>query len=70
MYAICDTLDELIPKENSYSNLITYVEDRLGHDKRYAIDASKIKSELGWIPKYSFEEGLKITISWYINKFS
>ena len=68
--AICDTLDELIPKENSYSNLITYVEDRLGHDKRYAIDASKIKSELGWIPKYSFEEGLKITISWYINKFS
>jgi len=70
VYAICDTLDELIPKENSYSNLITYVEDRLGHDKRYAIDASKIKSELGWIPKYSFEEGLKITISWYINKFS
>ena len=67
---ICEILDELIPKEYSYKSQIRYVEDRLGHDKRYAIDASKIKSELGWIPKYSFEEGLKITISWYINKFS
>ena len=67
---ICEILDELIPKENSYKNLITYVKDRLGHDKRYAIDASKIKSELNWCPKYSFKEGLKITISWYLNKFS
>lgn len=67
---ICEILDVLIPKENSYKNLITYVKDRLGHDKRYAIDASKIKSELGWTPKNSFREGLKKTVSWYIKKFT
>ena len=66
---VCEILDELIPKDTSYSNLIIYVKDRLGHDKRYAIDSSKIKSELGWEPKYSFKEGLRITIAWYINKF-
>lgn len=69
VYRICEILDKSIPKENSYKDLITFVEDRLGHDKRYAIDASKIKSELDWFPKYSFEEGLKITVNWYINKF-
>lgn len=67
---VCELLDELIPKDTSYSDLITYVKDRLGHDKRYAIDASKIKCELDWAPKYSLKEGLRITISWYINKFS
>ncbi|KMQ52007.1 dTDP-glucose 4,6-dehydratase [Chitinispirillum alkaliphilum] len=46
-------------------SLISYVEDRLGHDRRYAIDASRIKDELGWIPKISFEEGIKTTIQWY-----
>jgi len=66
---ICQILDELIPKEKSYSDLITYVEDRSGHDKRYAINASKIKSELEWLPKYSFKEGLEITISWYLRRF-
>ena len=66
---ICEILDESIPKENSYKDLITFVKDRLGHDKRYSIDASKIKSELGWLPKYSFKEGLKITVNWYLNKF-
>jgi dTDP-glucose 4,6-dehydratase len=45
--------------------MINYVEDRKGHDKRYAIDFSKIKNELGWVPEYSFEEGLKETIKWY-----
>ncbi len=66
---ICELLDELIPKEYSYKNLITYVKDRLGHDQRYAINSSKIKSELAWKPKYSFKEGLLITVSWYIKKF-
>lgn len=56
-------LDEL-KKPHS---LITYVKDRLGHDRRYAIDATKIKQELGWEPKYKFEEKLPETISWYIN---
>ena len=67
---ICEILDELIPKNTSYSELITYVKDRLGHDQRYAIDASKIKCELDWAPKYSLKEGLRITISWYVNKFT
>lgn len=66
---ICDFLDEKVPRSNSYKNLITYVQDRLGHDKRYAIDSSKIESELNWKPKYSFNEALEITISWYIKKF-
>ena len=67
---ICEILDELIPRKDSYKNLINFVVDRLGHDKRYAIDASKISNELGWEPEYSFRDGLKITISWYINKFN
>ena len=66
---ICDFLDEKVPRSNSYKNLIIYVQDRLGHDKRYAIDSSKIESELNWKPKYSFNEALEITISWYIKKF-
>ena len=45
---------------------IKYVEDRLGHDKRYAIDSSKMKNELGWEPKVNFEDGIKITIDWYL----
>jgi len=46
--------------------LITYVKDRLGHDLRYAIDASKINKELGWKPTVTFEEGLSVTIDWYL----
>ena len=66
---ICDFLDEKVPRSKSYKNLITYVQDRIGHDKRYAIDSSKIESELKWKPKYSFNEALEITISWYIKNF-
>jgi dTDP-glucose 4,6-dehydratase len=54
------------PKKSS-EELITYVKDRPGHDLRYAIDASKIKNELGWEPSVTFEEGLKKTIDWYLN---
>ncbi len=50
-------------------SLITFVNDRLGHDKRYAIDSSKIQKKLGWKPKYSFETGIKETIDWYLNKW-
>ena len=64
---ICFILEKKLSKKNRYySNLITHVNDRPGHDKRYAIDSSKIKSELGWTPKYSFAEGLEITVEWYI----
>ena len=64
---ICRLLDELVPKPNvQYASLITFVTDRLGHDRRYAIDSSKIKRELGWQPKESFESGLLKTIQWYL----
>ena len=65
---ICGILDELLPKTNkSYSELITFVKDRPGHDFRYAIDSNKIKNELGWLPKESFESGMRKTIEWYLN---
>lgn len=51
-------------------NLITYVKDRLGHDRRYAIDSSKIKKELGWKPAYTFEDGMKETIEWYLGNIA
>ena len=66
---ICEILDNLKPsqKYDTHKELITYVEDRPGHDFRYAIDASKIKNDLGWKPKYTFNNGIKDTITWYIN---
>ena len=53
--------------EGTSENLITYVKDRPGHDKRYAIDASKINKELGWKPSLQFQEGLGLTIDWYMS---
>lgn len=66
---ICDLLDMMIPLKTqaSYSEQITFVEDRPGHDRRYAINTSKAHQELGWQPKEIFEIGLKQTISWYLN---
>lgn len=64
---ICDLLDELVPKSISYREQITYVTDRPGHDRRYAIDASKITTELGWKPRESFESGMRKTVEWYLN---
>ena len=65
---ICKILDEKIPsnKIDSYKELITFVKDRPGHDFRYAIDSSKIKKHLNWSPRYTFEDGIKKTIDWYI----
>ena len=65
---ICKVLDDIKPSRNgkSYSELITFVKDRPGHDFRYAIDAKKIQSELGWFPNESFETGIERTINWYI----
>lgn len=64
---ICDILDRKRPRSKGrYRDLITYVTDRPGHDRRYAIDASKIKRELGWTPQESFESGLTRTIDWYL----
>jgi dTDP-glucose 4,6-dehydratase len=66
---ICATLDQLRPLPNgkSYRDQITFVKDRPGHDRRYAIDASKIKSDLGWVPQESFESGILKTITWYLD---
>jgi dTDP-glucose 4,6-dehydratase len=61
-------LDEKLKRTKGESlNLIKYIEDRLGHDKRYAVDSSKIKNELGWIPKNTFKVGIEKTIDWYLN---
>jgi dTDP-glucose 4,6-dehydratase len=69
--AICDLLDELLPLKktelNSYRDLIKFVKDRPGHDRRYAIDSSKIQNELNWSPKETFQTGLKKTVSWYLD---
>lgn len=66
---ICKILDELKPQANNqpYETLITFVKDRPGHDLRYAIDASKIKQDLGWIPEESFETGIRKTVEWYLS---
>jgi len=63
---LCDLLQELVPQEQSYRELITFVTDRPGHDVRYAIDASKIERELGWAPEETFETGLRKTVQWYL----
>jgi dTDP-glucose 4,6-dehydratase len=64
---ICQSLDQLRPlKDKSYSDQITFVKDRPGHDRRYAIDASKISTQLGWRPLESFETGIQKTIEWYL----
>ena len=65
---LCALLDELVPDSpyKPHASLITYVKDRPGHDKRYAIDASKIKNELGWQPAEIFETGLRKTVQWYL----
>jgi len=69
VHAICDILDRLRPRSDGTSRReqITFVKDRPGHDQRYAIDASKLKRELGWAPSVSFEQGLEDTIRWYLD---
>jgi dTDP-glucose 4,6-dehydratase len=68
VHLICDTVDELAPGLGGDSRkLITFVKDRLGHDRRYAIDAGKIQRELGWTPAHQFEQGLRETIRWYLD---
>ncbi len=66
VHAICAILDELHPQGTPHASLITYVQDRPGHDRRYAIDASKIARELGWKPLETFETGLRKTVAWYL----
>ena len=68
VHLLCDVMDEKLHRPIGDSRkLITYIKDRAGHDMRYAIDASKIKNELGWEPSVTFEEGLRSTIDWYLS---
>jgi dTDP-glucose 4,6-dehydratase len=65
---LCDLLDELVPKQaGSYRDQVTFIKDRPGHDRRYAIDASKLERELGWKPAETFETGLRKTVQWYLD---
>ena len=66
---ICEILDKVKPKENSYKELISFVKDRPGHDFRYAIDASKIEKELNWNAEENFETGILKTVEWYLKKY-
>ena len=71
VHSICALLEELAPQKPAgiarYEDLITYVQDRPGHDLRYAIDASKIERELGWVPQETFDTGLRKTVQWYLD---
>ena len=65
---ICDLIDEMAPKLGGQSQkLITFVKDRPGHDRRYAIDAGKIQRDLGWVPAHNFEQGIRETVRWYLD---
>ncbi len=66
--AICATLDALRPKDRPHRELVTFVADRPGHDKRYAIDATRLETELGWRARESFETGVAKTVRWYIDR--
>jgi dTDP-glucose 4,6-dehydratase len=65
--AICGQLDKAHPEDAPHENLKTFVKDRPGHDRRYAIDCTKIEKELGWTPQYGFEEGMAKTVDWYLS---
>jgi dTDP-glucose 4,6-dehydratase len=74
IHTLCKVLEELAPKKptgiNKYSDLITFVMDRPGHDRRYAINATKITNELGWLPLETFDSGIRKTVQWYLNNES
>jgi dTDP-glucose 4,6-dehydratase len=66
---ICSILDEKVPADKSYKELITFVEDRAGHDRRYAIDATKLETQLGWKADDNFDTGIVKTVEWYLEKY-
>ena len=64
---VCDLLDELKPTAVSYHRLVQFVSDRPGHDRRYAMDIAKINGELGWKPRHTLQEGLRLTVEWFLS---
>jgi dTDP-glucose 4,6-dehydratase len=67
VHTLCEMLDRVKPKSKSYKDQITFVKDRPGHDRRYAMDARKIEKELGWKPEETFESGIQKTVDWYLD---
>jgi len=67
VHILCSILDELHPAGAPHARLITYVKDRPGHDRRYAIDCTKLQRDLGWSPKESFHTGIRKTVQWYLD---
>jgi dTDP-glucose 4,6-dehydratase len=67
VHTLCEIIDELAPRSGSYRDQITYVKDRPGHDRRYAIDARKLERELSWKPAESFDSGIRKTVQWYLD---
>jgi dTDP-glucose 4,6-dehydratase len=67
VHTLCEIIDELAPRSGSYRDQITYVKDRPGHDRRYAIDARKVERELSWKPAESFDSGIRKTVQWYLD---
>jgi dTDP-glucose 4,6-dehydratase len=67
VHTLCEILQELKPQTGQYKDLIAFVKDRPGHDRRYAIDAGKIENELGWKPQETFESGMRKTVQWYLD---
>ncbi|HQZ44486.1 MAG TPA: dTDP-glucose 4,6-dehydratase [Usitatibacteraceae bacterium] len=67
VHALCDALERLRPREGGYRGLVAFVSDRPGHDRRYAIDSSKIRAQVGWAPRESFASGLARTVCWYLD---
>jgi len=66
---ICVILDKKVPRTTSYKELIAFVEDRAGHDRRYAIDATKLEKKLGWKADEDFESGIVKTVDWYLKRY-
>ena len=64
---VCTLLDDLAPADRPHRELITFVADRPGHDARYAMDSARIRRELGWRPRESFDSGLRKTVDWYLD---
>jgi len=67
VHAVCKLVDELRPGDKPKSDLVTFIKDRAGHDRRYAIDATRMSVELGWQPEYTFESGIAETVRWYLS---
>jgi len=72
VHTICDVLNEMMPRRDgrSYREQLEFVKDRPGHDRRYAIDAGKIRQELGWVPEHRFDSGIRKTIQWYLDQWT